>query len=40
MTGDFKGEYFPLNGSKSYEAKPNGMSIEKEDELRKCGNLF
>jgi creatine kinase len=40
MEGDLKGEYFPLHGSRSYEAKPNGMSVEKEEALRKCGNLF
>merc|ERR1711907_230661 len=40
MTDDLKGEYFPLNGSKSYKDKPDGMSVEKEEELRKCGNLF
>merc|ERR1711988_1165223 len=40
MDGDLKGEYFPLHGSKSWSAKPGGMSEEKEGELRKCGNLF
>merc|ERR1711912_15079 len=40
MSGDLKGDYFPLNGSRSYAAKPNGMSLEKEEELRSCGNLF
>ena len=40
MTGEFKGDYFPLNGSRSYGPKPNGMSVEKEEELRKVGNLF
>merc|ERR1719440_1832037 len=40
MGDDLKGEYFPLNGSKSYADKPTGMSVEKEEELRKCGNLF
>merc|ERR1719155_420424 len=40
MQGDLKGDYFPLNGSRSYKPKPNGMSEEKEEELRKCGNLF
>jgi creatine kinase len=35
-----KGDYYPLNGSKSYPPKPDGMSVEKEEELRKCGNLF
>merc|ERR1719408_853097 len=40
MEGDLKGEYFPLNGSRSYAPKPEGMSLEKEEELRKCGNLF
>merc|ERR1711988_1947905 len=40
MDGDLKGDYFPLHGSHSYAAKPGGMSEEKEDELRKTGNLF
>jgi len=40
MEGDLAGEYFPLNGSRSWEAKPTGMSHEKENELRSCGNLF
>jgi creatine kinase len=40
MQGDLAGDYFPLNGSRSYAPKPNGMTVEKEEELRKCGNLF
>jgi len=40
MTGDLKGDYFPLNGSRSYAPKPNGMSVEKEESLRTKGNLF
>jgi len=40
MKGDLAGDYFPLNGSRSYAVKPNGMSPEKEEELRSCGNLF
>jgi len=40
MKGDLEGDYFPLNGSKSYFPKPNGMSVAEEDALRKCGNLF
>ena len=40
MTGEFKGDYFPLNGSRSYSKKPTGMTVEKEEELRKVGNLF
>jgi creatine kinase len=40
MGGDLKGDYFPLNGSKSYPPKPNGMSVDKEESLRKMGNLF
>jgi len=40
MEGDLKGEYFPLHGSRSYAEKPDGMSVEKEESLRKCGNLF
>merc|ERR1712216_337511 len=34
------GDYFPLNGSRSYAKKPTGMTLEKEEELRSCGNLF
>ena len=33
MKGDFKGDYFPLHGSKSYGPKPSGMSSEKEEYL-------
>merc|ERR1719472_490110 len=42
MEGDLKGEYFPLNGSKSNPAgdKPDGMTLEKEEDLRSKGNLF
>merc|ERR1711934_985280 len=40
MKGDLAGDYFPLNGSQSYAPKPNGMSVEEEEALRKCGNLF
>jgi len=40
MGGDLKGEYFPLNGSQSYAPKPEGMPVEKEEELRSMGNLF
>ena len=40
MGGDLKGDYFPLHGSKSYPAKPNGMSEEQEKQLRSTGNLF
>jgi creatine kinase len=40
MTGEFKGDYYPLHGSRSYAPKPHGMSEEKEEMLRKCGNLF
>merc|ERR1711959_877958 len=40
MEGDLKGEYFPLHGSRSYADKPDGMSVEKEESLRSCGNLF
>ena len=35
-----KGDYFPLHGSKSYSEKPEGMSLEKEEQLRNNGNLF
>jgi creatine kinase len=40
LKGDLKGDYFPLHGSRSYEAKPTGMTEEKEEALRKNGNLF
>ena len=40
LEGDLSGDYFPLHGSRSYAAKPNGMSVEKEEELRSAGNLF
>ena len=40
LQGDLKGDYFPLAGSKSYEPKPNGMTLEKEEQLRSAGNLF
>jgi creatine kinase len=40
MTGDMKGDYYPLHGSRSYAPKPEGMSVEYEEKLRKSGNLF
>merc|ERR1711871_988907 len=40
MKGDLKGDYFPLHGSRSYPPKPNGMSVQEEEALRKMGNLF
>jgi creatine kinase len=40
MSGDLKGDYFPLHGSKSYPPKPNGMSEAQEEYLRSVGNLF
>jgi len=40
MEGDLKGDYYPLHGSHSYGPKPDGMPEEKEEELRKMGNLF
>ncbi|CBY36813.1 unnamed protein product [Oikopleura dioica] len=40
LEGGLKGDYFPLHGSRSYEAKPTGMTEEKEEALRNNGNLF
>merc|ERR1719321_1341424 len=40
MKDDLKGDYFPLHGSRSYAAKPNGMTEEDEEQLRSAGNLF
>jgi creatine kinase len=40
MTGELKGNYHPLHGSRSYKSQPTGMSEAKEEELRSRGNLF
>jgi len=40
LQGNLKGDYYPLAGSKSYAPKPDGMSLEKQEELLKAGNLF
>lgn len=40
LDGELKGDYYPLNGSRSYGPKPNGMSEEMSEELRSRGNLF
>merc|ERR1711990_1125377 len=40
LQDDLKGDYFPLHGSKSYSEKPEGMTLEKEEQLRNNGNLF
>jgi creatine kinase len=40
LDGELKGDYFPLAGSRSYAAKPNGMSHDEEEALRNAGNLF
>merc|ERR1712212_972672 len=40
LEGELKGDYFPLHGNRSFAGKPNGMSLEKEEELRSNGNLF
>jgi creatine kinase len=37
LSGELKGKYYPLNGSKSMEG---AMTKEKEEELRSNGNLF
>eukprot|EP00927_Polykrikos_kofoidii_P012832 TRINITY_DN15567_c0_g1_i1.p1 TRINITY_DN15567_c0_g1~~TRINITY_DN15567_c0_g1_i1.p1 ORF type:complete len:964 (-),score=177.46 TRINITY_DN15567_c0_g1_i1:137-3028(-) len=37
---DVVGEYFPLRGSKSYLARPRGMSDKEEDRLRNDHFLF
>merc|ERR1711966_581686 len=34
MEGDLKGDYFPLHGSRSYAAKPEGMDRATEESLR------
>ena len=40
LTGELAGKYYPLNGSRSFPAMPNGMTHEKEENLRSNGNLF
>merc|ERR1711957_828715 len=40
LDGDLKGDYYPLHGSRSYAAKPTGMSEAEMDDLRNRGNLF
>jgi len=40
LEGNLKGDYFPLNGSRSFAAMEGGMSKDKEQELRDSGNLF
>jgi len=40
MTGELKGDYFPLHGSQSYAPKPNGMTSSDEAHLRSHGVLF
>jgi creatine kinase len=40
LTGDMKGDYFPLRNSKSYVPKPSGMSADEEAALRTEGVLF
>merc|ERR1712188_319656 len=40
LDGELKGDYFPLNGSRSYAPKPQGMSLEKEDEIKRIISRF
>jgi len=40
LKGELKGDYYPLHGSKSYSAKPTGMTEAQENHLRSKGNLF
>lgn len=40
LKGELKGDYFPLNGSRSYGPKMGGMTEAKEEALRSRGNLF
>jgi creatine kinase len=40
LSGDLKGDYYPLAGSYSYAPKLGGMSHAKEENLRSKGNLF
>ena len=37
---DFGGEYFPLSGSRSFAAKPEGMTEQEAADLKRRNNLF
>lgn len=40
LNGDLQGEYFPIQGSCSYFAKPEGMSAEDEEWLQRQNVVF
>jgi len=40
LDGELQGDYWPLNGSRSYKTKEGGMSEEMSEVLRSKGNLF
>ena len=40
LESEIQGDYFPLAGSESYEAKPGGMLPEQEEGLRSSNLLF
>eukprot|EP01043_Picozoa_sp_COSAG02_P025003 COSAG02_NODE_1388_length_12920_cov_8.638122_5_plen_656_part_00 len=40
LEGNLQGTYYPLPGSLSYDAMPNGTAQEDVDRLRACGYLF
>jgi creatine kinase len=40
LTGELKGDYYPLAGSSSYAPKPGGMSHAEEEQLREDHFLF
>lgn len=40
LGGNFRGEYFPLQGSATHDAKPEGMSDEEADRLLDDNLLF
>lgn len=38
--GELKGTYYPLRTSRSFESKPEGMTLHQEERLRSVGLLF
>lgn len=40
FAGELEGEYYPLQGSSTFPARPDGMSSEESVKLGECGVLF
>jgi creatine kinase len=40
LQGQYKGDYYPLSGSESYESKHGGMTTRQEDDMKTTHMLF